>query len=236
MIFPLQVSFTMLVSGPSSSGKSFFTCKLLNNLDKMTDKKIERVQWFFAEENSVKTVKKCLSREALQKTKFIHNLPDEFENIDGKNMLIVIDDLMSEAQNQKIADLFTRSSHHKNQSVILITQNIFHQSKYARDISLNAKYICVFRSPRDLNQIRYLSRQISDSGDKVFQIYKELTNDTPHSYLFIDLTQNTPSILRFRSDIFSDISEVFCVPNTSRIVSHETYQNEPIYSMCIEKC
>jgi hypothetical protein len=43
--------------------------------------------------------------------------------------------------------------------VILITQNLFHQCKHCRDISLNAKYLVLMKNVRDKNQFLYLARQ-----------------------------------------------------------------------------
>ena len=43
-------------------------------------------------------------------------------------------------------DLSTRERHHRNLSVIYVAQNIFHQGKEMRNISLNAHYIVLFKS------------------------------------------------------------------------------------------
>ena len=68
--------------------------------------------------------------------------------------LIVLNDLMVQSGKEKrIADLFTKESHHRNLSVIYIVQNIFHQGKEMRNISLNAHYIVLFKSPRDRQPI-----------------------------------------------------------------------------------
>ena len=49
-----------------------------------------------------------------------------------------MDDLMAQSSKDKrIADLFTKGSHHRNLSIIYIVQNIFHQGKEIRNISLN---------------------------------------------------------------------------------------------------
>ena len=49
-----------------------------------------------------------------------------------------IDDLMTEAKcDQRIADLFTKGSHHRNISIVYLTQNVFPQGKACRDIALN---------------------------------------------------------------------------------------------------
>ena len=63
--------------------------------------------------------------------------------------LIVLDDLMDSAYSTKVIELFTKGSHHGKISLVLITQNLFHQGLSSRDISLNSKYIVVFKNPRD---------------------------------------------------------------------------------------
>jgi hypothetical protein len=59
-----------------------------------------------------------------------------------------------------VSELFTKGSHHRNNSLVLITQNLFHQGPSSRDISLNSKYIVVFKNPRDNTQIVHLARQV----------------------------------------------------------------------------
>ena len=55
-------------------------------------------------------------------------------------------------------DLFTKGSQHRNISVVLITQNIFHQSKNYRDISLNTKYLVLLKNVRDRSQFSRLAQ------------------------------------------------------------------------------
>jgi len=75
---------------------------------------------------------------------FHEGLPrnDDYVN-DPQPKFIVIDDFMREASDNAVIDLFTKGSHHKNLSIFFITQNLFHQSRGMRDISLNANYIIV---------------------------------------------------------------------------------------------
>jgi len=67
-------------------------------------------------------------------------MPQDFENAHGETCLIILDDLLNEVYSKDVCDLFIKGSHHRNISVILITQNLFHQGRFCRDISLNAKY------------------------------------------------------------------------------------------------
>jgi len=50
-----------------------------------------------------------------------------------------------------IVDLFTKrqSSQESQESLMLISQNLFHQGHGQRDISLNANYIIVLKNPRN---------------------------------------------------------------------------------------
>ena len=55
----------------------------------------------------------------------------------SKRNLIIFDDLMTEAKcDQRIADLFTKGSHHRNISIVYLTQNVFPQGRACRDIAL----------------------------------------------------------------------------------------------------
>jgi CheY-like chemotaxis protein len=63
-------------------------------------------------------------------------LPTTFGNPQGRPSLIILDDLLNEVYSVQVCDRFTKGSHHRNISVILITQNLFHQARHCRDISL----------------------------------------------------------------------------------------------------
>jgi hypothetical protein len=82
----------------------------------------------------------------LDNVTFFKGVP-EFENADNKPMLIVLDDLMDTAYSTKVSQLFTKGTHHRNISLMLITQNLFHQGPASRDIPLNSKNIFVFENP-----------------------------------------------------------------------------------------
>jgi hypothetical protein len=77
---------------------------------------------------------------------FVKDLPD-FENPENVPTLIVLDELMDSAYSTKVSQLFAKGSHHRNIGIVLITQNLFHQGPASRDISLNSKFIVVFKNP-----------------------------------------------------------------------------------------
>ena len=104
--------------------------------------------------------------------------------------------------NDKVVDLFTKGCHHKNISVFFITQNLFHQGKGQRDISLNAHYIIYFKNPRDRAQIQHLARQMCPENPKFLQEAYNDATAVAHGYLLIDLKQSTEENFRFRTNIF----------------------------------
>jgi hypothetical protein len=69
----------------------------------------------------------------LKNVTFIKGVPG-FENPENVPTLIVLDDLMDSAYSTNISQLFTKGSHHNNISLVLITQNLFHQGPSSRDI------------------------------------------------------------------------------------------------------
>jgi len=114
---------------------------------------------------------------------FHEGFPQNFGNEHGKPCLIILDVLLNEVYSKDVCDLFTKGSHHRNMSVILITQNLFHQGRFCHDISLNAKYSVALKNVRDKNRFQYLARQVHpEDSDSLYKSYLEDT-DRPHGYL-----------------------------------------------------
>ena len=68
--------------------------------------------------------------------------------------IVILDDLMLNARKEYLTSLFTKKSHHRNLSVIFLTQNLFQKKiKVARN---NAQYIILMRAPNAALQIRNL--------------------------------------------------------------------------------
>jgi len=142
--------FTCIISGPTGSGKSSFCLRFLQNLDSLcTEQDFDGgVIWCYSERTAVPEQQLALLRKNIR---INEGVPDNFDNTQGKPCLIVLDDLLNDVYSKEVCNLFTRSSHHRNISVILITQNLFHQGQHCWDISLNAKYLVLLKIVRDKN-------------------------------------------------------------------------------------
>ena len=99
--------------------------------------------------------------------------------------------------------IFTKFSHHRNISIIYLSQNLFYKSKQNRTMSLNAHYLVIFKSPRDQNQLATLARQMYPGNSKfLIEAFKDATQQ-PYGYLLINLKSDTEERLRIRTNIFS---------------------------------
>lgn len=192
MVLQFKHPFTCIVAGPTSCGKTVFTFNFLENLSVMCDKPIENIVYYYDEWQP--------NFENKSAIKFKKGLPNIKEYNGLENSLIIIDDMMKET-NDIIVNIFTKGSHHRNLSVIYITQNLFHQGRGQRDISLNANYIIYFKNPRDKAQIIHLARQLYPENSRYLQeAYMDATH-RPHGYLFLDLKQSTPEKYRVGTNI-----------------------------------
>ena len=132
---------------------------------------------------------------------FIQGIPDDKDEIvtdPSETHLVMFDDMLGDKDEEKIKLWFTRKGHHRNASVVNITQNLFQQSKSSRTISLNAHYLVLFHSPRDKMQIKVLANQLQ--APHMIHAFNDATS-IQHGYLLVDLKPNTPDYLRFRTQI-----------------------------------
>ena len=143
----------------------------------------------------------------MRNVEFHDGLPDE--DMLQKRTLIIIDDFMDQL-NTSVNDIFTKYSHHRDVSVMFVTQNIFH--KKGRTCSLNAHYLVLFKNPRDVSQISHLSRQMYPHRTKfLVEAFNDATKN-PFTCLVLDLKSDTSDKMRIRSGVFHDEENFVYVP------------------------
>ena len=139
---------------------------------------------------------------------YSNDMHDVYKNIDNYNLnkenkiLIVFDDMIADMINNKklnsiVTELFIRCRK-LNISLVFISQSYF---KVPKGVRLNTTHIFVMKIP---NRIEYQQIAISHSSDIDFKdfinIYKKCT-DKPYSFLVIDTTLPSNSLLRFRKNL-----------------------------------
>ena len=112
--------FTAIVAGPSGSGKTVFAIKLIQHASELLDPPPQKILWCYG-------INQNLFNE-LKNVEFHNGLPDVTSFDGAQRTLLILDDLMHETDDT-VSQIFTRVSHHKNVSVLYLTQNLFYGSK-----------------------------------------------------------------------------------------------------------
>ena len=190
---------TMMVAGPTGSGKTQFVSKLL--MEKMFSPEPERIIWVYAQWQPAYD----LLQSQIPMIEFINGLPPNFLGTLSPLVrnLVVLDDQMAEVGGSKdLAQLFTQGSHHRNLTILYLVQNLFDQAKSMRTVSLNSQYLVLFKSPRDATQISTLGRQMFPHKSAFLPMAFEDATTLPHSYLLLDLRPETDKRFQVRTRIF----------------------------------
>lgn len=201
----LKVPSTFILAGSSGCGKTEMTLNIVRNADVMFEDSrcAQNVVYYYKQWQD--------SYDRVQKEGIIHHWVNElptcndltertetFKQTGGS--IVVIDDFAGEL-NKDIAHIFTALSHHLTLVVFLLTQNLFSKNPVFRDISLNSKYIILFKNPRDSSQINNFARQFSPGKVKfIVESFRKAT-EFAFSYCLYDSCQTTPDMLRVRSHI-----------------------------------
>ena len=186
--FKFKHPFCMMVAGPSRSGKTQWVAKLLQERQKRIYPIPGRIVYCYAHWQDKYTELK----NSAPSTHFNKGLPHAYFLKQLENCVIVIDDLMDVAMKEPaVMSIFTEGSHHKNVSVIFLSQNIFHQGKHSRTMSLNVQYMILFKNARDRVQVQTLARQMFPTDWRSFLQYFENETSKPFGHVIIDLHPST---------------------------------------------
>lgn len=200
-MFKFATPFRMLIAGSSGSGKSTLVGDIINNHEKLFTIPMDKIVYCAKYETSIPI---ALRDNPLL---FFHEgIPTEemIRNDERKYVLFVLDDLLEIAFSSDIVSTIYTQGRNRLLSAILISQNLFPQFSKARNISLNANYIIIFRNLRDSSSINHLARQVCPNNAKAFSDLFINNINKPFSYLLLDFSVNSPDIFRFRENILSD--------------------------------
>jgi len=190
-----------MVVSPSGSGKTVFTTKLLVDNLHLFETPPKHIYYCYGTwQDGFKLVKEY-------GVKFHHGIPDSdlLPIWFPKGGLRVLDDLMEEGGNDKrVLDLFTKDSHHRNITVIYLSQDMFPPGKFSKSISRNAHYIVGFKNPRDQLGMRNLLLQAFPSRWQDVQDTFRKVTDRPFGYLLLDLHPKSRDDQRILSHLLKE--------------------------------
>lgn len=196
----LKSPFGMIISGPSSSGKSTLLLKFIAESVELIEPKPASILYCFGEMSQIVPI--------LQKSGigvFAGVPPEDVIKRQPKPLLLILDDLLLAIDEKYLNQLFTAKSHHQNFSIVFVTQNLFEKKiKVARQ---NAQYLILMRSPNSALSVRNIGVQLFPRQlDYFLDAYRQATNQ-PYGYLLIDMHASFDPSLRLRTNIFNQEEE-----------------------------
>ncbi|KAK3929566.1 Protein transport protein SEC23 [Frankliniella fusca] len=199
---------TALVVGGTGSGKTFFMNRLIEKRDEMFNTTFEHIIFYYSEWQPLYDTLKANHRVEFRK-----ELPLLEDHPAGQGpKLIVFDDMMHEirSHHKEILNLFIKGSHHRNLSVFFLRLCLFPDG--LRQISLNAHYIELFITSRDVAQIRTFCMQVDPQHFRaLLEAYEDATR-AGYTYILFDFKPQQLDHLRTRTLIFPDESAVVYIP------------------------
>ena len=180
----LKPPFSMNVSGPTSSGKTYYIKELL----KLPQFQDAQVHLFFSidqplyDEMNLASAQQGLDRLEIVLSEL---------NPDDLNV-IIMDDLMQEVgQSEQVRNLVTRDVHHNKYTVIMVQQNLLPQYKYSFDLAINVRYRVVFYNKLTVNQFNRSVSEMDKGKNTLKAMYKAMSQPGHPKPLVIDsLTGN----------------------------------------------
>ena len=227
--FAFQHPCSMMVVGPSQCGKTHFVHQLLTHKCIVyPNKKPWRVVWCY---NQWQPRYEEIRRDLQHKIEFVEGVPELSEDLHeinpSKHTIIVLDDLMAQATDSPMVSKLFTQGRHRNASVILLLQNMFPKGKYNTDISRNATYKVLFRSPGDRKQIDIMAEQtFAKDRPRFMQAYKQET-DRPYGYIVVDNHPRTTSEQQVVANVFGDCYSYPHITSTASPPSHPRVEPLP---------
>ena len=202
--FKFNHMFSMLVVGPSQCGKTHFVEKILTkNCIHYPNMKRTHIVWYYNQwQPRYKSLQSTLG-DVIHFSQGLPDLSDDLHEINPKlNNILVFDDLMAQATDSPVLSKLFTQGRHRNASVILLLQNMFPKGKFNTDISRNAQYLILFRSPSDRKQIDMIAERIFAKDRPNFMTVYGKVTAKPYGYVLIDNQPKTPSENQVVSEVF----------------------------------
>ena len=219
--------FSLIVSGPTSSGKSTLIFQILDNLHQNTTPVIEKVVYIYG-----------IYQDIFKKYPNIF-FTDNLEFMDCSTevpTVIILDDLMSVLNNsKKLEELFTRGVHHRKVSVVLTLQNLFYHGGVMKTLRDNAMYIALTKHIQDVSKLDTFARQLESKNSNYFKDSYADAVSKKYGYLFCDLHPHSELRdghfkIKYRSLVHKPIGQVLYLPKgqgMSKAVIHSDALENP---------
>ena len=200
----------IFVIGPSGCGKTTWVNTLIETSQCVLNPPPKFVVICYAENQPAY---ERIKRTCPVPIKFYKSFNMEIYDCLPRDTLLVLDDVLTDCKDKDLTEIIVRGGHHRGITQVLLGHNAY--LKNMRTVSLNCHRFCFFKTIRDQTQIQKFGQQMAVGSKFLMNVYKHCTR-LPHTYLFVDLDQETADELRFRSDIFNcELQPVYVHPDCS---------------------
>lgn len=201
-----ETPFTAIISGASGTGKTEWIKKLLKYKAQLINNEPKHVLYCYGEINP--EIMK-LKHEGIELFNGVPTKADITER--PSNMLLILDDLITDIDPKFLEVLYTRGSHHWNVSVITVTQNLFDRNiKVAR---INSHYIILMNNPQGMMQIKTLGSHLFPGKTKYFlESYNNAVENQNFGYLVINMKPNIRDDYKLTTNIFPNDQTIIYLP------------------------
>ena len=204
--------FSLIIAGPTSSGKSTLLFQILENLHQNTNPVIQKVVFIYG-----------VYQEIYKK------YPNFFftDNLDYMDLkpsvptVIILDDVMSSVSNEsKLEELFTRGVHHNKISVVLTLQNLFYKGTVMKTLRDNAMYIALTRHIQDVSKLSSFARQLESNNSSYFKDSYDEVVKRKYGYLMCDLHPHSelrdgPFKVKYRTLVHQPEGQILYLPKSN---------------------
>ncbi len=190
--YPLfQCPGSLLISGPSHSGKTVCISQILLDKEKLFSQQPKHIIYCHSEEpdNFLNQIPDLIFHQGAPTEEDVGNWIRDFRD---DIWVLVLDDLHSEFFNSDISvKLLSKFVHHHNCFIVVVSHALFGHGKHARFSSLNFHYFMLTRTCRDLGVISRFGVQLFGKGhsSQFLQVYLDATDLKPNGrvgYLLIN--------------------------------------------------
>ena len=202
-LLPFSSPTTILISGATQSGKTCFTKRLLSCADAMFTIPPSKVIYAYSEyqpifDEMLNTVPNFILHQGLPNREEVEHYSEGSDHT-----ILILDDMMLKiGKSEDCVHLFTVTSHHRNITVLFLSQNLYPPGKYSRTISLNCHNVILFKNFRDTRQVISFGSQILPGKPRFFNSIYEAATKINYGYLHICLEPNQKREYQFRTNIF----------------------------------
>ena len=184
-----------------SLGKTYFLVELLKRAQTNIQPAPQRIIWLYKRWQPLYDVIKAT---VVPRVEFIKGVPlnldrDDFIDPRVRNMIVLDDMAMEASKDQRVTDLFTEGSHHRNLSVIALNQNLYLSKDPTQ--RRNCHYLVLFNNPVDKQPIATLARQMYPNKSRELLRHYDEAISRPYGYLLVDLKPTTPETKRMRTNV-----------------------------------